>query len=282
MKKYGLIGCGIQDSGSPELFKAAYGGKWGYELLDGPDFTTLFQLFKKDYQAVNVTAPFKEIALGCADEMSEAAELCGAANMLLHLPSGKILADNSDFEGVTLSLISAYAMSDDVDVDVDDEDAFADFLADKTALVVGCGGAGKAAAAAVVTLGYGKIILTNRTPEKAGALKEHLCGFYDDLTDEEIEVLPLEKFPEAFAEADLVIYTVPEAIDGISAIDKSCLSKEKFILEANYKTPVLECFKDSCSYVSGLNWLVNQAIVSYEAFTGIEPDEQAMQKVNNL
>lgn len=279
MKQFGLIGSGIQDSGSPALFKAAFGGKYPYELLDGKEFDPLFERFDKSYHAVNVTSPFKELALKAADEASDAAQLCGAANMLIHQPSGKILADNSDFEGVTLSIISAYAMNDE-DVDVEDEDALAEFLLDKTALVVGCGGAGKAAAAAVVTMGFGKTLLINRTKAKADALKKHIVGFYEDLEDDEIEVLPAEKFPEAFAKADFIVYTVPEAIDGIEKIDAGCLTKGKYILEANYKTPVFEKFKDRCTYISGFNWLLNQAIISYEEFTGCEPDEEAMRRVN--
>lgn len=277
MKKFALIGSGIQDSGSPRLFKAAYAGKYPYELLDGDDFAPLYQKFLEGYAAVNVTQPFKEQALAAADSVSEAAQLCGAANMLVKLPGGKVEADNSDFEGVTISLMSAYAVAD---VDVDDEDAFADFLADKTALIVGCGGAGKAAAAAAVALGYGTVVLMNRTMERAEALKKHFCDFFDgELDPEEIRTAPLSDFAKEFAAADLVIYNLPCPAEQIRDIDEKCLGRDKFILEANYKTPNLEYLKDRCTYISGLNWLYNQAVVAYERFTGIQPDEEAMKKV---
>lgn len=273
MKKFGLIGSGISDSGSPALFKAAYGGRYSYDLLDGNNFKSLFERFKKGYDAVNVTSPFKDDAFKAAHEASEAAELCGTANMLIKLPNGKILADNSDFEGVTLSIMSAYAVAD---VDVDDEDAFADFLADKTALVVGCSGAGKAAAAATVTLGYGRTILMNRTEEKAVALKQHLLSFYEDLSEEELQIRGISDFKEAFAEADAVIYAASAALDtDLSSIEAN---PEKLVLEANYKTPFLDKWKDKYTYIDGLNWLYNQAVVSYEAFTGEEPCENEMKQ----
>lgn len=273
MKKFGLIGSGIAKSKSPALFNAAYGGKYQYDLLDGSDFQTLFQRFKKEYTAVNVTAPFKEDAVNAADEAQEAALLCGAANMLLKLPGGRIIADNSDFEGVTLSIMSAYAVAG---VDVDDEDEFADTLADKTALIVGCGGAGRAAAAAAVTLGYGKTILMNRTQSKAEDVKKHLQEFYEDLSDEEITVAELSEFKTLFTKADLVIYTLPVALD--ENLDEVAANKDRIVLEANYKTPWLERWKDKFNYISGLNWLYNQATVAFEGFTEEAPDEEAMKQ----
>lgn len=277
MKKFALIGSGIQDSGSPKLFKAAYAGKYPYELLDGDDFAPLYQKFLDGYAAVNVTQPFKEQALAAADSATEAAQLCGAANMLIKLPGGKIEADNSDFEGVTISLMSAYAVAD---VDVDDEDAFADFLAGKSALIVGCGGAGKAAAAAALALGYGTVVLMNRSLEKAEALKKHFLEFFEgELEPDEIRIAPLADFAKEFAQADAIIYNLPCPVEGIGDIEASCMGKDKFILEANYKTPNLEYTKDKCTYISGLNWLYNQAVVAYESFTGAQPDEEAMKKV---
>lgn len=272
MKKFGLIGCGIAGSGSPALFSAAYGGRYPYDLLDGESFAPLLERFRKEYSAVNVTSPFKEEALAAAHEQTDAAQLCGAANILIRMPGGRILADNSDFEGVTLSLISAYAVGDE-DVDVDDEDAFADYLSDKTAVVVGCSGAGKAAAAAAVTLGFGKTVILNRTLQRAESFKEHLMEFYEDLSDDEIEVLGLEDLPRACKQADVLIYTLPCPIE----IPLEQL-KGKIVLEANYKTPCLEG-AEGIRYISGLNWLFNQAVIAYEAFTGAQPDEEAMKKV---
>ena len=273
MKKFGLIGSGISKSKSPALFGAAYGGKYQYDLLDGNDFNTLFQRFKKEYTAVNVTSPFKETAVNAADEAQEAALLCGAANMLLKLPNGRIIADNADFEGVTLSIMSAYAVAG---VDVDDEDEFTEILADKTALVVGCGGAGRAAAAAAVTLGYGQTILMNRTRAKAEDVKKHLQTFYEDLSEDELTVAELSEFKNLFAKADLVIYTLPVALEEDMA--DIAVNNDRIVLEANYTTPWLEQWKDKFNYISGLNWLYNQATVAFEGFTEEAPDEEAMKQ----
>lgn len=275
MKKFGLIGKDIAASQSPALFKAAFKGKYPFDLLQGDDFAPLYSKFKKEYQAVNVTAPFKRDALAAADVATEAAELCGAANMLVKLPGGRVQADNSDFEGVALSVLSAYAMND---VDVDDEDAFDAFLSRKTALVAGCGGAGRAAAAALVSLGFGRTILMDRTPEKAEELKKHLIGFFDDLGADDIVVAPIGDFAKEFEKADMVAYAIPAKIDGISAIEDLAPNKGKYVLEACYNSPALDSISSKFNYISGYNWLLNQAIVSYEEFTGEEVDEDAMKK----
>ena len=275
MKKFALIGSGIAGSLSPALFKAAYAGKWEYGLLDGPSFAPLLERFKAEYDAVNVTAPFKEEAYEAADFRTEEAELCGAANILLKDSKGRITADNSDFEGVTLSLMSAYAVSG---VDVDDEDAFDDFLLEKTALVVGCGGAGKAAAAACITMGYGKTILINRTRSKADALARRLKSFYGDVSPEELEVRPWDALEASFEEADAVIWAIPGSA-GMKPAFKAA-QETKLILEADYKTPALE--GAGGNYVSGLNWLMNQAVIGFESLTGQAPDEDALKEIQTI
>ena len=62
MKKFGLIGHPIAHSQSPALFKAGYGGKYAYDLIEGEDFEASYQNFLDSYDGINVTAPFKEKA----------------------------------------------------------------------------------------------------------------------------------------------------------------------------------------------------------------------------
>ena len=67
MKKFGLIGHPIARSLSPGLFKAAYNGKYPYELIQGEDFDASYQRFMDEFAGINVTAPFKELAYAKAD-----------------------------------------------------------------------------------------------------------------------------------------------------------------------------------------------------------------------
>ena len=69
MKKFGLIGCPIAHSMSPALFKAAYDGAYDYDLIEG-EFDDVYLRFLNEYDAINVTAPFKEIACSKAQVLS--------------------------------------------------------------------------------------------------------------------------------------------------------------------------------------------------------------------
>ena len=40
INRFGLIGNPVSGSKSPDLFKAAYGGKFPYDLIEEPDFET--------------------------------------------------------------------------------------------------------------------------------------------------------------------------------------------------------------------------------------------------
>ena len=238
MKRFGLIGHPVAGSFSPKLFEAAYGGRYPYDLIEGADFGASWQRFLDEYDGINITAPFKEFAFRAVDALSDDARLCGAVNLAVKAPSG-IVGYNADVAGVVLAVREAG-------------------LPVSEALVVGCGGAGRAAAVAALRLGC-HVTLANRTPSRAAALAEELgCDW-----------IPTEGI--ATLSPDLVIYTVPGPMDGFPEFP------EAIILEANYRTPCLE--GRGKAYISGLRWLLYQAVAGYEIFTGETPDAGAMFRI---
>lgn len=266
--KFGLIGHPIAHSMSPSLFKAAYDGRFPYDLIQGEDFEASYQRFLEEYDGINVTAPFKELAYAKADIISEECRLAKAANLLVKTPGG-VRAYNSDLLGVRLWL-SEVISSDGCNRET-------------TVLIVGSGGAGKAAAAAAVTLGM-KVVLMNRNMERAEKLAE-------DFRDRgyETEVRPLEDFCASFREADIIIYNIPTAIPQLNELTDSDFTpgRAKHTLEANYRDPSLdETFVRRMSeanpqarHTGGRTWLLYQALTGYEIFTGERPDLQKMSAV---
>ena len=238
MKRFGLIGHPVAGSFSPKLFEAAYGGRYTYDLIEGAEFGASWQRFLDEYDGINITAPFKEFAFRAVDALSDDARLCGAVNLAVKTPAG-IVGYNTDVAGVVLAVREAG-------------------LPVSEALVVGCGGAGRAAAVAALRLGC-RVTLANRTPSRAAALAEELgCAW-----------IPAENL--AALSPDLVIYTVPGPMDGFPEFP------EAIILEANYRTPCLE--GRGKAYISGLRWLLYQAVAGYEIFTGETPDADAMFRI---
>ena len=86
--KFGLIGHPIEHSLSPALFKAGYDGRYPYELIQTPDFEEAYARFLADYDGINVTAPFKELAIKKADILSEECQAIGATNLLVKTAEG--------------------------------------------------------------------------------------------------------------------------------------------------------------------------------------------------
>ena len=160
-RKFGLVGHPIAHSLSPALFKAGYEGRYPYELVETADFEEAYRRFLEGYDGINVTAPFKELAYAKADILSEECKAIGATNLLIKTPEG-VKAYNSDYLGVRLWLEEIYykAIRTQADVSSAGEKREDAQLACKV-LIVGTGGAGKAAAAAAESLGM-TVIRMNR------------------------------------------------------------------------------------------------------------------------
>lgn len=258
MKKFALIGTPLSGSLSPRLMKAAYNGRYRYDLIDSPDFDLSWGTFLKDYDGINVTAPFKENAFNEAlrsGEVSPLAETSGAVNLVVKTPRG-LYAHNCDVDGVRSAIAPAVKSFEEADKK-------------PRALVVGAGGAGRAAITAAFLCGM-DITLVNRSYDKAVALSEEMEQLW-------FSVNPMEDIRECIRGCDLVIYTLPCPVPGLLEED----FRGKWVLEANYKTPCLKGFftgkEKSGGYISGLEWLLGQAAAGYSLFTGEEPDVTAMQ-----
>lgn len=253
MKRFGIIGDPISHSLSPLLFRAAYGGKYPYELIEGSDFTLSWERFVSDYDGINVTAPFKEMAAAKADISSDAVRRSGATNLLVKTPEG-IFAENSDYLGVMMTL-RLHGISSG------------------KALIIGLGGAGRAAALAALDSGC-RVGLMNRTRERAER-------FAAGLPEAGFTVLDLSDMKAAIKEADLILYTATfpaEGLDKLSAEDFA----GKTVLEANYRSPSLsEELLSRSRAISGREWLLNQAIAGYRTFTGENPDTEKMTQTLN-
>ena len=220
MSEFGLIGYHAAGSLSPALFRAAYGGRWPYEIIEEEDFDKAFKRFiEGDFRAVNVTAPHKKSAADAADRRSPEVGCIGAANILVKGQDGLVEAYNSDCSAVRL------LVEDLPDV--------------TTAVVVGLGGAGRAALYACTQCGYKTSFLHH------DELSDGLC-------------------------ADLVIYTLPCAVPGTA--DITC----RYLLEANYLSPACSALPGIDHYIGGRRWLLAQAITGYPLMTGEEPDADAM------
>ena len=235
--KFALIGHPVAGSLSPRLVAAAYDGRHTYDLLDFEHFEDAWNAFVEGYDGINVTAPFKQDAFARVDVLSPQARATGAVNLVTRSDQG-FVGYNTDVDGVLMALRETGL-------------SFAD------ALVVGTGGAARAAVHAAQLLGC-QVTVTGRSLGKAAALGCRAVTFA-----EASALCP-----------DVVIYTLP----GRVPVPEGLPLTGAVVLEAEYRIPQLTAVPCR-QYVSGRRWMLGQAYAGYSLFTGEEPSLEKMSKV---
>lgn len=148
--RFALLGHPVQHSASPTMHMAALATMrlpHQYEAIDCPvrhSFERALGLMRRGYFAgLNVTAPYKADALELSDEVSDEVRQIGAANTLM-LNGKRVEATNTDVPAMVEQLQGAAPRLG-------------------VALIVGSGGAARAALAACQQLGVRVIGVTSRS-----------------------------------------------------------------------------------------------------------------------
>lgn len=277
MKRFGLIGDPIAHSLSPLLFNAGYAGECIYELIEGEDFETSWNKFLESYDGINVTAPFKEKAWAKADILSDECRLIGASNLIVKTPEGT-KAFNSDYLGVRKWLEEAVLSQEQVSGTPQER---------VSAAVIGCGGAGKAAAAASALMGF-RTVLVNRDMSKAQAIVENHSRFaasYPGAVPASLEIVPISDVLDVFRSCDIILYNLPVSLPELSLLPEALADgRGRIFLEANYRNPSFDeelrervtTANPLVRFTDGKVWLLYQAVTGYEIFTGKVPDLEKM------
>lgn len=205
-------------------------------------------------RGLNVTLPFKEVALSVADVVAERAKRAGAANLLVFNEGGSITADNVDGLGL-LGALTAQAPGFDPQAG--------------PAVVIGAGGAARGAAAALRMAGAPEVRIVNRTLARA----ELVAGAVGGGT----RSYPLEAAARAFDGANVLINATSAGIASDDALDLSIEASPPgaVVMDMTYK-PLITPFLARAQQlgrrtVDGLEMLIRQAGPSFEAFYGRAP-----------
>jgi shikimate dehydrogenase len=229
---------------------------WQYLALPLPPelfAETVRALPAAGFRGVNVTIPHKEAALALADRASEAARAIGAANILTFERDGAIVADNTD----------APAVSELVRGVLDP--------AGRSALVLGAGGAARAAVWALVQAGA-QVEVWNRSPERAERLAGALGARHT--------VDP--GYPEIVVNATSV--GLDPNIDPFKAFPLKADTFEagSCVIDMVYgsgETRFLEAARSrGARVIDGLEVLLAQGVASFERWTGMMAPRMAMRE----
>lgn len=208
-------------------------------------------------KGVNVTIPFKERALACADTASDLARMAGAANLLIFNADGSVHADNTDGPGL-LGAIEAQAQGFDVTA--------------APVVILGAGGAARGAVAALLLAGAPKVTVVNRTLARAQELVDAFGA----------KVFAAEEtaLPGLLAETGLVINATSLGLNGGDgpAADFALTPGTAVVMDMVYKPLRTEFLRRAQAAgrrtVDGLEMLLRQAIPSFEAIYGATPSPE--------
>lgn len=228
---YGLLGQHLDHSYSEQIHKElGLRGKvaYDYKLLDiAPENLEEF-LSRSDIQGLNVTMPYKTAILAFCQELSDDVLRIGAANTVV-MKKGKLCAYNTDIAGFKY-------MVERSTVDV----------AGKKIVILGAGGASKAARCGLEDLGAREIVIVTR--EGYDALALH----YD--ADIVVNATPVGMFPDN-GEKLISLKSFPRCSGVIDVIYNPL--RTALLLEAEQL---------GIPYVGGLAMLVAQARETYNLF----------------
>ena len=260
MHVYGLIGSPVEHSLSPPMHEAAYAARGldaRYVTLE-PDADRLSAaLAGADALGVaglNVTVPFKQDVVAHVDT-SETAEAVGAVNTIDFGPETPV-GYNTDVAGVTRALAHH-------DVAIDGE----------SAVVVGAGGAGRAAAYALADAGA-DVHVTNRTEERATSLAsefEHLG----------VSGAGLDSLADTVPQADLLVNATSVGMEeDATPVPADLLHDGLAVLDAVYAPLETRLLQDAAAAgattVDGAWMLLYQGVEAFERWTDESAPVEAM------
>ena len=236
-----------------------------YVAFEPETFDGFMELTRdENYRGFSITAPFKQDAARHAKAQDTASQKTGAVNTLVR-EGEDWNAANTDVAGVRETLERAlHFHSERVP-------GTPGTIADAHALVLGAGGAARAAVWAVRSLG-GRVTVAGRTLERAQALASEL----------DCDAIEWSAIPGC--EHDVLINTTPVGSDAQGEPEKvvpdEWIRPGSLVFDAVYRpirTPLLaSAHTAGCTPVPGGEWFCRQAAAQFRLFTRSEPDEELM------
>lgn len=257
--KAGVMGWPVAHSLSPRLhgyWLKKYGIDGTYEALAVPPeklAQELKSLHARGFKGVNITIPHKEAALKIVDHADPASTRAGAVNTVVAHANGTLDGRNTDIYGFIQNLLAAGVK-----------------VSGKPAVVLGSGGAARAAIAGLFDLQVSEIRIVNRTPERAQALAA--------LWGKKTRTFAWNNYREAFPGAGILVNTTSLGMQGQPPLSLALddLPVEAAVADLVYAPLVTGLLKQAQKKghktVDGLGMLLYQARPAFQAFFGTDPD----------
>lgn len=164
----GLLGEHLSHSFSPQIHKALVGDRYTYEIYERDPADVEAFIKGNEWDAINVTIPYKQAIMPLLNEISPEAQRIGAVNTVTRLSDGRLKGDNTDYFGFSHTVKSCGCD-----------------LRGKKAVVFGNGGAAATAVAVLTDMGA-EVILLGRNGKSVGGISpepyEGICERHPDVS----------------------------------------------------------------------------------------------------
>jgi shikimate dehydrogenase len=259
----GVIGDAIRGSLSPRIHNAAFAAlrlNWSYVAFPVTRDSlgdALRGLAALGVAGANMTVPHKEAALAYLDETSDDARAIGAVNTI-QVVDRRLIGHNTDGGGLLDALRSDGRVT----------------LTGARAVIVGAGGAARAAAFALAGAGVEDVVIANRNWDRAAALGTVVRRSFPRCP---VEAVPLDGdgVRRAIRDAGLLIQATTAgggAQRAISPIPADALHPDLLVMDMIYDPRETVLLRDAkargCSTLGGLPMLVYQGARAFEIWTG--------------
>lgn len=243
--KYGLIGEHLKHSYSCEIH--AQIADYEYELHELPPSGLGGFLKKREFNAINVTIPYKQDVIPYLDEISDTAKRIGAVNTIVNR-NGRLYGDNTDFAGML-------ALAKHIGVD----------MKGRKVLILGTGGASKTGHALAEYMGAQSVFYVSHSGKDGSISYEQAVTEHSD-AQIIINATPVGMFPKQ---------------DG-RPIDISTFPKLEGVIDAIYNplrtNLILDAQERGIPAEGGLYMLSVQAVHASAVFRDIPLDESLVDK----
>ena len=253
MKKYLVIGNPIDHSLSPKLHnywikKNNIDAIYEKQQLNEDDIESLISKVKeRKLNGINVTVPFKKVVISHLDQLSLEAENTQSVNTI-YLDNGKVVGHNTDISGFELGI--KYSNFD---------------VTGKKILILGAGGVVPSIIFALNKMKVSKIIISNRTKNRAENLKNSFKN---------LKIVDWGDIPEF----DMIINATSVGLNKNDQInlDLSKVGKNKFFYDVIYnpkETNFLKMGKKMGNKTeNGKLMFIYQAFTAFRVWHKVEPE----------
>jgi shikimate dehydrogenase len=275
--RLGVIGDPVEHSLSPQMQNAALQAckinmqYARFHILPNELERALRMIGALDFIGVNLTVPHKIPALHFLQELDENARRIGAVNGIA-ISEDKMRGFNTDGRGFSRAIREEFSVD----------------LRDLRVLVLGAGGAARAIALQCARENCERLVIANRTPEKAKVLVEELRDFFSGPRVlgpvPRLQAVPWEEtmFRFQIANLDLIVNATPLGLNRADAspLPARLLAPHLMIYDTVYSshsTPfVSAALEAGARTANGLSMLLHQGALAFEIWFGREAPMDVM------